>query len=281
MIGIIDANAIVGFLERWAPLVAYLAIIPWLIALYRLLSTRVNIDGVKQLELGFGIAGQTVALDGVAIALNNSMIVSDLRVSLRKDADKSDHRLDWLMSRQHLYKGTTTAGFGMEASMEVARPFPVPAESVVKFNILFSATDWAQQAAAICQRVTAEWLKYTQQNPGVPLTTVSGGPPTVPGPAFQQFSGTPIFQQARGDLQKLVDYWVIGSYRITLEARAYGSRLVTRKTWSFAVDSTQIQALQSNVQPLLQGACNQLPPNWIWGYAYPKLTSISKEAATR
>lgn len=273
------ANAVaaaLSFLERWAPLVAYLALTPWAVALARWLRRGVSIASVKQVELGLGVPGLTVALDGVVIARNGSSIVSDMQLVLTGLDSGITHKFAWALSRRHSFKSSAGAA-GVQtvpdASMETAKPFVVPSEGIVGFNMLFMARDLVQPTELILSKIANEWSSFLQQNPGL-VATLSIGT-TGPSPVFVAFQQTQSYRDALTDLQRGLSAWQPGRYKVTLEVRRFGSNRRTVRRWDFVLDASAIATLSSNLEPLLRNACSQLPPTWVWSYAFADLSPAS------
>jgi hypothetical protein len=265
---------VVGFLNTWAALAAYLALLPWIVQFSSWLVRRIDVD-VKQVEIGFSLAGPAVALDGFVIAIRDSAIISDMRVLLHRQSDNTNHVLSWNMSRHHSFKSASGVA-GVEGSMEVARPFLVPSDTVSVFNIVFTAPDWARNASAICQRLQSSWLAYLQANSTVyPSFATGQATPQIMNPAFQSFRLTPDFARASNELQNEFNQWLPGRYRLTLLTTPYGFRRARRKAWTFSLDSTQLLTLSTNVDAILVGACGQLAPNWIWNFLYPDFSLLN------
>lgn len=235
-----------------ALIIAFIALIqPWLIAVYKRLfrQARIEFHPSQQIELGFGLAGPSVAMNGSLRAKHSDVFVTEMKVIAERLDDGEKKVFNWRAFRT---PHVPTDG-SMPNSIEIPSAFTVKPGSPRVANIFYASDSFAR---TLNETILPTFKKLNEL--GV------NGPPDFANMSVRDVQIASSLLNAVPQLRRFSRneskdiFWIAGSYEVSLQVSSAEAKTVGYK-YSFTITDTEELLLVQNVSQLWLELAKQRP----------------------
>jgi hypothetical protein len=272
----LQGTGLLGLLEKWAPIVAPLALIqPWLIALAKKLLFKGRIDAYEAawVEVGFSGFGPTIGMMGTLRAIHRDQFVRQIDLTLIRLKDGATHSFNWIGFRAERLSSSS----GPELNFELAAGFLVATTQPHRYNILFVDSGSQSDMRPYLDNLQKAWeppqlavaLGAGQPNPSPLVERLLQLPEAERLPRlYEEFSQGKAHVDAFSAINRIL-YWEPGDYTIQMNIRTARPDRTFSKRWTVRLTTDDSERLRLNTLGILRGA---LGMGVTFNFAYPRYT---------
>ena len=245
---------------------------PWAFAIYRRMFQPGSIDVYEtgNIEVGFGSAGASIALQGTLRALHRDQFVRRARLEVIRRKDGSTRHYDWMW-----FRGANTAGPGYQ--FELSSGFMLTTGQPQRYNIQFLDPASGSDLRLPLQVLRTEWNSALTEaidpetvDQFVAEKRFSELEPLVSG-VHDDFCRSPAYTVAYTMVDRLC-YWEPGEYTLKLFIVSARPNRSFEKVWGFVLAESEVTALHLNSVKILGETCSR--PIGYYNFAFPQYAGI-------